>query len=775
MSSKTIESLTISITKKIPRGGKAATFGYKPYKAANKKDFVDTINSHAIIGCDVEKGHRANEFVTEIYDLVKYDVDEKGEAQVLEKILEKAGLFYVKKPSTNNHKHPYKWHYLVGVIGADNDPYKYKWQVRQMNEALGISLKDMRATEVVTQNLNPYRNGKHVKKAKKLTKVHKGKAYKLAQNIPEDISYTPSKKICFNGKGLIEKPNDAVKVESIYKGVTYLSSMSMIETSSGWVPLKDLRVQQGERLSNLGCPVCNSDHGDGRGDIGYAFAFRNDYDDLVIKCGGTACAGKKYLLKETPILGGLIVKEIIDLRKIKAYINNTGYSASNSMFHWVSSSGTSRYFRITQIQDFFNDILQDDLEQSNVNEILKNVLGKKALEFPKYIKGVYNEIAKVIMRENQYNSVEYRVDPFSENNIEIRQGVMRINSNRVFPQPPTQHLIDEAVIRDYKEHFKGFDDYLRLIAANRFGADRKQAYIWWRAQSNWGKSLLLENILGGLGIVVITKEAEIKMALKGSPSGLSAENFVHSWILFVDEFKGAISELKDITHNISFSSKGKQKSTVELFTKQFASAENVESLNGANGMEKQFANRFSIWQMSGDITKRELYAKDMEYYKNVLRTYCYDFLVQEVNRYLELGKAKASVEAQLIATGINEKYALKDIQDSMVYLRERVLEMFQEVIKRPYREEDGFLRDYKPYAEYFIVRDDILWVHNINKVKDLFLKGELSESEVKNYRHKSAKEVLGISDQSESKSIKIFGISRRCFSLCKVGELDAEI
>ena len=212
-----------------------------------------------------------------------------------------------------------------------------------------------------------------------------------------------------------------------------------------------------------------------------------------------------------------------------------------------------------------------------------------------------------------------------------------------------------------------------------------------------------------------------------------------------------------------------------MFTKQFASAENVESLNGANGMEKQFANRFSIWHMSGDITKRELYSKDMEYYKNVLRTYCYDFLVQEVNRYLELGKAKASVEAQLTATRINEKYALKDIQDSMVYLRERVVEMFQEVIKRPYGEEDGFLKDYKPYAEYFIVREGTLWVHNINKVKDLFLKGELSESEVKNYRHKSAKEILGISDQSKSKRLKVLGIARTCFRLGKVGEFDAEV
>jgi hypothetical protein len=51
-----------------------------------------------------------------------------------------------------------------------------------------------------------------------------------------------------------------------------------------------------------------------------------------------------------------------------------------------------------------------------------------------------------------------------------------------------------------------------------------------------------------MGLVVDVSTKEIEKAVEGGPVGLSMADTLRSWILFVDEFKSATSDLKRYNH-----------------------------------------------------------------------------------------------------------------------------------------------------------------------------------------------------------------------------------
>ncbi len=97
---------------KIPKD-KAATFNFKPFETDDLKEVVKFINTHSVIPCSVEDGHRLKNNVKGIYPWIRLDIDVKGEARAIDKALK--GIQYIKKPSTSHLKHPYKWHYFIPI------------------------------------------------------------------------------------------------------------------------------------------------------------------------------------------------------------------------------------------------------------------------------------------------------------------------------------------------------------------------------------------------------------------------------------------------------------------------------------------------------------------------------------------------------------------------------------------------------------------------------------------------------------------------------------
>ena len=80
------------------------------------------------------------------------------------------------------------------------------------------------------------------------------------------------------------------------------------------------------------------------------------------------------------------------------------------------------------------------------------------------------------------------------------------------------------MIVDYKEHFPRIDLFLEFIAAARFSRDRKKAYLWIQAATDWGKGLLM-GALSELGCSVNLNMADLERMIEGGPSGQSPEGF----------------------------------------------------------------------------------------------------------------------------------------------------------------------------------------------------------------------------------------------------------
>jgi hypothetical protein len=161
-----------------------------------------------------------------------------------------------------------------------------------------------------------------------------------------------------------------------------------------------------------------------------------------------------------------------------------------------------------------------------------------------------------------------------------------------------------------------------------------------------------------VGLVVEVSASEIEKALAGGPVGLSLPDTLRTWILFVDEFKAASRELKLLNRQMSISPKHQLRCTVQLYTKLFASAENVRSLVG-EGVEDQFNNRFAYLSPSTN----DYLLEDRPLFKEVGKAVYLDALASYVASYLNDGVkhlcAMGPIESSKVADSFAEAYQAK--------------------------------------------------------------------------------------------------------------------
>ena len=203
--------------------------------------------------------------------------------------------------------------------------------------------------------------------------------------------------------------------------------------------------------------------------------------------------------------------------------------------------------------------------------------------------------------------------------------------------------VQTHVIADYLRHFPEFQDFLEFVLHARFACDRREAFAWLHASSSWGKGFLVE-AFARLGLVVEIPTKEIEAAMEGRPVGLSPSDMLRAWILFVDEFKKASSELKQLNSKITLSPKNQLRCTVPVYAKLFASAESVHSLVG-DGVEAQFDRRFAYLAPTTGLAKLDdralVLAMGTGAYLGAVSAYAASFLNSGVERLRKMGKAES--------------------------------------------------------------------------------------------------------------------------------------
>lgn len=259
----------------------------------------------------------------------------------------------------------------------------------------------------------------------------------------------------------------------------------------------------------------------------------------------------------------------------------------------------------------------------------------------------YSAFIEMVKLYKQAKSLALSVDIFAKRgSMSVVDGVatIKLPHRPLVPKLYVDSDIVNQVVADYVQHFPEFQDFIDLVLHARFATDRRQAFVWLHAASSWGKGFL-QSIFANLGLVVDVSIKEIEKIMEGSPAGLDLSVMLRPWIMFVDEFKAASGELKLLNTQISLSPKFQLRMTVPLYTKLFASAENVRSLVG-DGVESQYNNRFAYLFPSSSGQKLEdrplLNVLGKEQYIGALSSYVADVLNKGVENLRALGPMEAS-------------------------------------------------------------------------------------------------------------------------------------
>lgn len=310
--------------------------------------------------------------------------------------------------------------------------------------------------------------------------------------------------------------------------------------------------------------------------------------------------------------------------------------------------------------------------------------GVEPEELEKVIKGCVRDLALEIKFHSQTESIKQCVNMFAEKGYIARDktGVEVIYSHIPFDEGP----INDAIITDYREHFPAFDDVLDMLAHARFASDRKTAHLWLKCSTDWGKSFL-GDVFESLGITVKLSVADVENFLTGKPVGISAEEFIRSWILLFDEFKSVKSELKQIQNTVSFSSKHRLRCTAQLYAKIFMSAEGVQSLAADLGIEDQFANRFAKIVNEGSIKSRPMFARDKDAYFRTVKNYAASKLNAKCGELRSLGPIESSRVSNQKLDEFHQKHAIDQhherLSDSLVAIAKTIVgDIVRDLVER---------------------------------------------------------------------------------------------
>jgi hypothetical protein len=232
------------------------------------------------------------------------------------------------------------------------------------------------------------------------------------------------------------------------------------------------------------------------------------------------------------------------------------------------------------------------------------------------------------------------------------------------------------VVKDYRNHFKYFDELLDLIIDMRLAKDRKASFVHLRVKSNWGKSFLsglLQNLQIGF-------EIDYHNLMNKGANDIAPIQVRNSFVMILDEFNNFSSEMKKLSHDFKFAPKFGMTEKVELYLKLLMSAEKSPSFSG--GVDDQIVNRVMVMDIPDNeakmLTERPVYKKHGNAkYMSILERYAYLKLTKRLSEYLSLEKFEAHRLADIRVNEALMRYKMNDV----VNLNDETKSIINEEIK----------------------------------------------------------------------------------------------
>ncbi|MCG5539278.1 hypothetical protein [Halorhodospira sp. 9622] len=320
------------------------------------------------------------------------------------------------------------------------------------------------------------------------------------------------------------------------------------------------------------------------------------------------------------------------------------------------------------LKDRFGDIANTEFIKSRVISIQppKTSRDKTQREVRRITRMPWDEFFTELKSTAQASRSMWREDMFaSKPGVRVKQNSVHITIPHTGFKKTTEP--DPSIIEDFKEHFPECVDVLNMFAAARFSRDRKKAFLWLRADSDWGKGFFT-SCLADLGLVVELSVTEIQKMFQGSPVAKTPRDFIRSWVLVVNEFNSIKLEIKQLEHTLELAPKHQLASKVPVFAKLFTSADNVPDMATDHGVEEQFSRRFSFIRKTGTLNERDLFRENTTSYRSSVTSWMAEHLNHQVALYRSMGRDLADREATKYLNDFHRRHSisqeLSDLKDS---------------------------------------------------------------------------------------------------------------
>lgn len=511
-------------------------------------------------------------------------------------------------------------------------------------------------------------------KALSLIAVARREAVPEAKRISAKDTENKVKQAIDNGSDPVQTRKDIIA--SKRDGVLYPSQMVRFD-EHGWLTVEDLLGDPIKYDGATGSDPLEPDYNGGRNIAVFYANLNEDTGEFNPIINTRAHGGRNYRLREAPIesptsdeiynllaaqLGvdadtirqlGLINEAVVERIFKGSWFNpSTKHVYFLNVHHELLSlvvadviKALPRAFGAIYNKSVMNDLLEEYKEATT-----QDFTGPQWAKFTANLKSLpINTTIELLKFNNQRKQLEYTVDPFTN------EGHIKLLPNKVnvvLPMPAISYKANgvddqtrKEVIADYAEHFQNLYKFLDFIVAARFAPDRKNASVWFHADSDWGKNFLVD-AFKKIGTSVELSMKELEKMFEGAPVGRTAEEFIYSFVAFFDEVKTIKAEAKQISNKAMLSAKFESTCSVDMFAKVYLSAEMINSLAGEQGVEGQFANRISYFRLKGSIKHREVFLRvGNGLYHNIVTEHLAEQLQQRIEAYIAKGRTTAAKDA----------------------------------------------------------------------------------------------------------------------------------
>ena len=296
---------------------------------------------------------------------------------------------------------------------------------------------------------------------------------------------------------------------------------------------------------------------------------------------------------------------------------------------------------------------------------------------------------------------------------------------------------------DFLEHFPQFPELLDLIAAGRFAPDRKKAYLFIHAVSDFGKGLLFggNGAFTQLGVVTEVNEKGLDKMINAGNMGRTAREFTRSLVLLINECTRINNYTKQLENTLSVTTKFAITERCQMYTKIFTAADPVSGLVSETGVDEQIANRFGYFRVTEKIDDRPLFKKNPGLYVKRLKDIIAHRMNERINTYIALGEDESSRVASLALKAFHQKHGISKsfgvITDHYDEIRDAFYEhVYYDIAQKKigeafFKVKDGLLLTnpatwWKNFVYSYLAKRDGHDVHTLLRDRQIILGGDKS-------------------------------------------------